>query len=308
MFRIAQVHLDLYGRPLTLRGRNGPAAMHWTYPLPLRFAGRPNLYTVHDLIPLLHPDLTGIEAGRFRRLLTAVLRRADHVVTVSDATRTELIRELGLDPDQVTNTWQAIDVSGATASGVPGLRPGCYWLHVGAVERRKNLRRVIAAWRASGTAHPLVLAGPDGWQAAETLADAAPFLLPGASPRIVRLPWLERSRLLGLVRDASGLLLPSLAEGFGLPVAEAMALGTPVLTSRDGALAEVAGGAAMLVDPADTGAIAEALRAMDADAGLRADLSLRGRGRAAFFSPAAYAGRLAGLYGRIGLSSSPPAP
>ena len=301
VFRVAQVHFDLYGRLRGVGGRGLPDVMHWTYPLPLVMPGRRNVYTVHDLIPLLHPTLTGIESGRFRRMLGVVLRAADQVVTVSEATRGELISHLGLDPARVTNTLQAVDVRGAVDAGVPGLVRREYWLHVGAVERRKNLRRLIAAWRASGTVHPLVLAGPDGWMAAETLADAAPFLHPGGAlgegARIVRLPWLERPRLLGLMRDARGVLMPSLAEGFGLPVAEAMALGTPVLTSGGGALAEVAGGAAVPVDPLDVGDMAAGLRALNGDAGLRGDLVRRGLVRAAVFSRAAYAARLGRLYG-----------
>lgn len=299
VFRIAQVHFDLYGRLRAVGGHDLPDVMHWTYPLPLALPGRPNLYTVHDLIPLLHPGLTGIGAQRFRRILARVLQRADHVVTVSEATRRELVSHLGLDPARITNTLQAIDVSGAVAAEVPFLLPRRYWLHVGAVERRKNLPRLIEAWRASGTPHPLVLAGPDGWMAAETLAAAAPFMRPAGAaldrPAIVRLPWLPRPQLLGLMREARALLMPSLAEGFGLPVAEAMALGTPVLTSSAGALAEVAGEAALRVDPQDGAAIAQGLRALDAD-DLRARLAASGLAQAAAYTPAAYADRLDRLY------------
>lgn len=289
VFRIAQVHFDLYGKPLALAGRQLPDLMHWTYPLPLRMRGRPNLYTVHDLIPLFHPALTGIDAPRFRRILQAVLRQADGIVTVSEATKQDLVRHLGMDPARIVNTGQAVDVSSAVDPMVPGLEPNRYWLHVGAVERRKNLPRLVEAWKASGTSHPLVIAGPDGWMAAE---------LDTTHAGLHRIPWLDRPRLLGLIRDARALLMPSLAEGFGLPVAEAMALGTPVLTSRTGALAEVAGSAAMLIDPEDTAEMTAGLRTLDNDEPLRTRLSAQGHDQARNFTPAAYATRLAALYAK----------
>lgn len=290
VFRIAQVHFDLWRRLRPVRAVAPPDVMHWTYPLPLRLLGRPNLYTVHDLIPLLHPNLTGIDGVRMRRMLRAILRHAAQIVTVSEATRQEIIAHLGVAPERVTNTGQAVDVANADPAPPDGLAPGSYWLHVGAIERRKNIRRLIAAWQASNTPHTLVLAGPDGWNAAEQLADAPP---------IKRIPWLPRPQLLGLIAGARGLLMPSLAEGFGLPVAEAMALGTPVLTSDRGALAEVAGPAAVLVDPNDTRAITQGLAALDRDPDLRARLTALGRTEARRFGREAYAKRMRTVYASV---------
>lgn len=290
VFRIAQVHFDLWRRVRPVRAVAPPDVMHWTYPLPLRLVGRPNLYTVHDLIPLLHPGLTGIDGVRMRRMLRAILPHAAHIVTVSEATRLEIIAHLNVPPARVTNTGQAVDVAGADAAPPEGLVPGSYWLHVGAIERRKNIRRLIAAWQASNTPHTLVLAGPDGWNAAEQLAGAPP---------IMRIPWLPRPQLLNLIRGARGLLMPSLAEGFGLPVAEAMALGTPVLTSDRGALAEVAGAAAVLVDPEDTRAITQGLAALDRDSDLRDRLTALGLVEARRFGREAYANRMQALYAGV---------
>ena len=302
VFRTAQVHFDIWGQSVRLDGAGLPDVMHWTYPLPLRMVGRPNLYTVHDLIPLSHPELTGIDAGRASRMLRHIAATATHLVTVSEATRQELIHHLSVPPEQVTNTWQAVDVSSADPAPPPGLVRGAYWLHVGVVERRKNLRRLIAAWRASGTPHPLVVAGPDGWNASEqltetaTLAVAPDGVIGAGRPVISRLPWVPRTQLLALIRDAKGLLMPSLAEGFGLPVAEAMALGTPVLTSRSGALAEVAGGAAVLVDPCDEASIAAGIRALDDDGDLCGRLAAAGLVQARRFTLHSYAERLQALY------------
>jgi glycosyltransferase involved in cell wall biosynthesis len=108
-----------------------------------------------------------------------------------------------------------------------------------------------------------------------------------------------------LVKGARGVLFPSLYEGFGLPVLEAMALGTPVITSNVASLPEVSAGAAFLVDPTDVDALTKAIQAFDHDDGLRQDLALKGRKRAAFFEPQAYQDRLANLYSRLGVGPVP---
>ena len=314
VFRTAQVHFDLHRRLLPIRGGQPPAAMHWTYPLPLRFVGVPNLYTVHDLIPLLKPELTPISGRRVGRILRCILDSGAHLVTVSETSRREIIATLGAPAERVTNTYQAVDFPADAMAGdeevarslhrVGRLRPGGYFLHAGTVEPRKNLARLIAAYRASGITTPLVLAGPDGWRAAEVLLPAKDLLREGIpvlknAPSVLRAPWLERRTLVSLIRGAKAVLQPSLAEGFGLPVAEAMALGTPTMTSRGGATEEVAGGAALLVDPLDGAEMAEALRALDREAGLRGSLVARGLRRAALFSMEAYAARLRALYGTV---------
>jgi glycosyltransferase involved in cell wall biosynthesis len=105
--------------------------------------------------------------------------------------------------------------------------------------------------------------------------------------------------LLNLIRGAKATLFPSIYEGFGLPILESMALNTPVLTSKGGATGEVAGDAAVLVAPYDIDSLAAGIRALDADADLRNELSLRGKDRARIFSPEAYEARLDTLYSRV---------
>ena len=313
-FRTANVHLDLFGRLLPLTGDDPPSVMHWTYPLPMRFRGARNIYTIHDLIPLRDPAHTNINLGRFRRILTCVTARADHIVTVSESSRRDIIELLGCPPEQVTNTYQALELPPAALAaddaavaadigGALGLPRGGYFLYAGAIEPRKNVAALIEAHRASGSALPLVLAGPDGWRAAEQLAPAGDRLVAapwhGAPPpagAVVRLPYGPYTVLLNIMRGARALVFPSLAEGFGLPVLEAMALGTPVITSNRHALAEIAGEAALLVDVSDRRALARAIETVDRDAALRADLAARGRRRAAEFSLDAYTERMGRLY------------
>lgn len=288
LFREAQVHLDLYGRPLVLEADGPPGLMHWTYPLPLMLAGWRNVYTLHDLIPFTHPDLTPISPRRHRRLLDAILPHADRLLAVSETGREEIVRLLGWPAERVGNCWQAAD----PRPGAQGLfRPGSYYFFCGTIEPRKNLARLADAHAQAGVLHPLVLAGPVG--------DAALAARLDAMGNVVRLPYQDRATLHALVRDARALLFPSLAEGFGLPIVEAMMLGTPVMTSDLGAMAEVAGGAALLADPLDMSALAEAIRRLDTDDALRADLSARAQSRAAFFTPAAYAERLAAFHAEV---------
>jgi glycosyltransferase involved in cell wall biosynthesis len=300
VFRTAQVHFDIHRRFMPLRDATPPGLMHWTYPVPLRFAGAPNIYTLHDVIPLQHPELSPVSPARLRRLLRGVGRAAAHVVTVSEASRTAILAATGWRADRVTCTLQSVSVlqdvphrdAVAAAVHAQGLQPGGYFLCCGAVEPRKNIARLIEAHRASGVPTPLVLAGPDGWRGAGELG--------GAGPLTRRVPWLPRPTLVALMAGAKAVLMPSLAEGFGLPVAEAMALGVPALASRGGALEEVAGGAALLADPLDVRALARAIAALDRDASLRAGLVAQGRRRAEAFTPAAHAQRLLTVYRRIG--------
>ena len=317
VFRRAQVHFDVYRRYLRLRTAAPPHLMHWTYPVPLHLVGVPNLYCVHDLIPLLAPELTPIHPARSRRMLERLMANAAQLVTVSEASRREIIRVLGWPPDRVTNTYQQVVLPAWTpaeaaaarsrATEAVGVGEADYFLHVGTVERRKNIGRLVQAYRQSGSRRALVLAGPDGWGAAAELAGAADLLVPPGvaarqacgRPRVIRTDWLARDALLGLIQGATAVLAPSLAEGFGLPVVEAMALGTPALTSHAGASAEVAGTAALLVDPYNVRQLAEGIAALDKDAGLRARLAADGLVRVAAFSPAAYAARLSTLYGEV---------
>jgi glycosyltransferase involved in cell wall biosynthesis len=318
VFRRAQVHFDAYGRYLRLRTPFPPALMHWSYPLPLRLAGVPNLYSVLDLIPLLQPDLTPIRQRRSQRMLQRLRHEAAHLVTISETSRQEIIDTLGWPAERVTNTYLPVDIAAVPPDAhdivaALGLARGDYFLHVGTIERRKNIARLVEAYRQSGSRRPLVLAGPDGWLATEELAAASDLLVPAGAAsrasaghhRIIRIDWLAREAILALIQCATALLAPSLAEGFGLPTVEAMALGTPALTADAGAPAEIASDAALRADVHDVRALAAAITALDTDPALRARLASAGRRRAQIFSPGAYADRLRTLYGAV-LAASPP--
>ncbi len=294
IFRVAQVHFDLYGRLLPLRVPGPPGIMHWSYPVPLRLVGWKNVYTVHDAIPFDHPGLTPINARRHARLLRAIMRHAAALVTVSADAKARIVAATGCAEGFVTNCSQPVILPSTAPPPPDGHASGGYFLFCGSIEPRKNLVRLAEAHRASGTALPLLIVGPDGWRAGEVLAAI------GSSGGVRRLPYQGRDALIGLIAHARALLFPTLAEGFGLPVAEAMALGTPVMTSAGGALAETAGGAAITVDPADVAAMAGAIASLAGDDALVRELARRGRVRAAAFSLDRFAARLVAFYDSLG--------
>ncbi|WP_168356032.1 glycosyltransferase family 4 protein [Sphingomonas gei] len=291
IFREAHVFFNLHGRLLPVEFGRPPQVMHWTYPLPLYVRGARNLYTVHDLIPLTDPELTRVGPARHAAVLREITQHAHGLVTVSETVRREVIDRLGMPEDRVTNTLQAIDAPLQTDPILPsGLRSGRYFFFCGRVEPRKNLERLARAHAASETALPLVIVGPH--VPGEEQLEAQLHTFSG----VIRLPWVPRRELLGMMRRARALLFPSLAEGFGLPIAEAMALGCPVVASSTGASAEIAGDAALLVDPRQTSQIEAAIRRLDKDQALCARLRAAGFVRGLRFTREHYARRLRALY------------
>ncbi|NBW10380.1 MAG: glycosyltransferase family 1 protein [Caulobacteraceae bacterium] len=320
LFRIANRAFSDYRilTPLDLRpsefGR--PDLMHWTYPAPVHARGVPNIYTVHDLIPLRLPHTTLDDKKRFLDLCHAVARRADHIVTVSETTRRDMISLLGVEEDRITSTWQpthlppgALDRSeaevAASVEDVFGLGWKEYFVFFGAIEPKKNVGRLVEAYLRSGVKTPLVVVGGRGWLEEHETGLLDEVLANGGSPaasRLRRYEFLPRPLLIDLLRGARATLFPSLYEGFGLPVLESMMLGTPVLASNAGSLPEIAGSATLQVDPYDVDAMAGAIRTLNADDDLRADLTARGQERAGHFTPEVFEGRMADLYRRLGVT------
>ncbi|MBO9579623.1 MAG: glycosyltransferase family 4 protein [Sphingobium sp.] len=291
VFREAQVFFNIHGRPLPVTFDRTPEVMHWTYPIPLYVVGAKNLYTIHDLIPITHPDLTPIPGRRHGGILRAIARQAHGFVTVSETMRASVIDHLGVDPRKVTNTYQAIETPLQFDPALPDdLRSGRYFFFCGRVERRKNLGRLARAHAQSGSGLPLVIVGPEVDGEEDVEADLREFV------GVRRMAWVPRNELIGLMRRARALLFPSLAEGFGLPIAEAMTLGCPVLASHGGATAEVAGDAALLADPHDVAAMAREIQRLESDDALCARLRAAGFNRGKNFTPEIYARRLRALY------------
>ena len=312
VFHTANWDYGAHGRFTELRLGQAAApaptdVMHWTCVLPIREVRAANLYTIHDVVPLRLPHATLDDKARYFGMCAEICGKADHVVTVSEQSKADIIRLFGIDEARITNTYQAVDVATALAAAndqetaaeiesALGLPWRGYFLYFGAVEPKKNIGRLVEAYLTSGVKAPLIIVGGRAW-----LEDGETALIDSslAEGRIRRFEYLPRQLLLSLVRGARATLFPSIYEGFGLPVAESMALGTPVLTSNFGALAEVAGDAALLVDPLDVRGIKRGIQALDADEAMRGAFAARGLGQAEKYSAQAYQGRLAELYKRF---------
>ena len=291
---IARLGLFLGMNPLSIEGLAGRVDVFHglNYLLPSRRGQAARVVTVHDLSVLHHPGWHPTSrAWLYRLSLRRTLQGAHHVVTDTEAIRREVIERIGLSPERVTAVHLAPAREFRQRSPEElrpvleqhGLRRGEYLLFTGALEPRKNVGRLLDALdrlRArDGDAPPLVITGPPGWRNQEVRARAE------SSPRILRvLGYLPRADVAILMAGALALVLPSLYEGFGLPVLEAMACGTPVVASRIGALAEIAGDAALLVNPVEAEDIAEGVRRVVGDSRLREDLAARGLARSAKFS------------------------
>jgi glycosyltransferase involved in cell wall biosynthesis len=290
---------------------------HWTYPIPLRAANALNIYTIHDLVPLLRPELTLDNPRRHRRLCEAVVARADHILTVSEDTRSQVISVLGAAPERVTNVYQSHGIHEAEIAAAElampavckelGLKARDYFLFLGAIEPKKNVPRLLKGYLASGSKTPLILVGAPGWDVSRQLAPLERFG-PEQRAQVRLLGYQARATVLALIRGAKATLFPSLVEGFGLPAVESMALGTPVLASRVGGLVEVTGKAAVIIDPLDVSSISAGIRALDSSESLRQSLTAAGYSQAELFSSAAYIQRLETLFAGLRANKGGPAP
>jgi glycosyltransferase involved in cell wall biosynthesis len=294
-----------------IRWRIMPARRLWTVGrLSLEMASRPpevlfvpahslppispkaTVATVHDLGYIHFPDEHPPAARWLRRQANRwSARRATQVIAVSGVTRDDLVRYEGIPPSKISvvHHGRGPAFRPAEMSAVSAVRQHYgladpYLLFVGTLQPRKNLERLLPAFDRVATEEPsltLALVGAIGWQS-ERLTQA-----------LATIRHRDRVKLLGLVDDADlpalmsgalALAFPSLYEGFGLPAVEAMACGTPVLTSNTSSMPEVVGDAGLLVDPLDVAAIADGLARLARDGTLRTELRQRGLARAATFT------------------------
>lgn len=259
----------------------------------------PLVTTIHDVSPITHPEWFSAGYAAFYRALTPLaVRASDALVTVSEFARDEIVDaypRAGGKTVAVHNGVTPPADAGAEAA-VPGLDAGGFLLFVGSANRRKNLRTLLRAYRRyrarTGDPLSLALAGPDRRVFAALDADADRIA------GVRALGFVSDERLGWLYRNAAAFVFPSLYEGFGLPIVEAMSVGTPVVTSDRGAMAEVAGDAAELVDPLDADAVAAGIERVASDGPYRERLRDRGRRRAAGFTWERAAERTAAVFER----------
>jgi glycosyltransferase involved in cell wall biosynthesis len=251
-------------------------------------ASVPQVTTIHDVIYKHYPEAhAGLLSYGMRMLVPLAARRSRRVIAVSEATKADIVRFLGVAPECVDVTYEgpgmAVLESPTPAAELRerlGLGPAPIVLTVSAKRPHKNLERLFDAFARVKEPATLVVPGyatPFESELRDRAAATAP-------DRIRFAGWLSDADLDGLYRAATALVFPSLAEGFGLPVLEAMVRGTPVACSNTTSLPEIAGEAALLFDPLDVEAITDAIRRLLGDANLRRRLSDAGREQAVKFT------------------------
>jgi len=307
LFEVAQLHFRRFGRFLKVKLPSRPEVVHWTYPTPIQAVGAANIYTLHDLIPLRLPYTTTDVKREYLAMIDVIARKADRIVTVSECSKTDIEQLFPQAKGRVENLYQSVLIPKALlskderrlrdeVSGTFRLEPGRYLLFFGAIEPKKNVGRLIEAFLAANLDIPLVLVGSRAWKSEQELR-----LLEGRrGRRVILLDYATFPQLISLIRAARAVAFPSIYEGFGLPVLEAMMCGTPVLTSRTSSLIEVASPeSALLVDPYDVNEIREGLYRLATDDALCAQLSEAGRRRSEHFAWPDYVRRLNDLYARV---------
>jgi glycosyltransferase involved in cell wall biosynthesis len=247
--------------------------------------------TVYDMTCWLVPEMHEADTVAWaKRFADRVLQRADGIIAISESTRRDVIEILGLPPERVTVIYPGIPEAFFTVdpSAVDGVRTHYelqreYILFVGVLEPRKNLLRLVEAYKSLAPSlrqeFELVLVGPVGWLDPQELAK---ILTPGAGIR--HLGYVPEADMAPLTAGATVMAYPSLYEGFGFPVAQAMAAGVPVVTSNISSLPELAGGVGELVDPLSVNEIRDALARVLTSPNLRCSMALKGRERALDFS------------------------
>jgi glycosyltransferase involved in cell wall biosynthesis len=282
--------------------------LHVTYTLPPALACR-TVVSVHDISYTIFPEAF---SPRDRLLLSLAvplsMRRADAVITISEAARRDILKRYRLNPAKVTTTHLGVEShfqpvrDRATLVEIRARYrlPEQFLLAVGNLQPRKNLQRLIEAFatlrRDGRITAKLVLVGKTLWRVSEIFASIQGY---GLADEVITTGYVPDEDLAAIYSAATVFVYPSLYEGFGLPPLEAMACGTPVLTSNTSSLPEVVGEAAITVDPLATGALALAIERLLGDAALRQDLIGRGLIHAQGFTWEATAAQTREVYGKV---------
>jgi glycosyltransferase involved in cell wall biosynthesis len=257
--------------------------------------GAKRVVTIHDAFAYVCPGLHNrLDNWRYWWMVPAAARRADAVLTVSRHARSDLQRFLGLDASRIAVVYGGVAPRFRPVPDGPARRAtlerygirGRYVLYVGGINGRKNVAGLLEAFAqltqaADGASPQLVICGKRQWATAEIEAALSRLRL---GERVVFTGYVDEHDLPALYSAAELFVFPTLYEGFGLPPLEAMACGTPVVTSAVTSVPEVVGDAALLVEPTDTAAVASAMRSVLDDAALAAQLQSKGLVRARQFT------------------------
>jgi len=281
---------------------------HGLFPaVPMAWA--PSVMTIYDLTGLLLPACATMRDRLITRLLLrAYAHKASHILTISEHSKQDIVRLLGIPPEKATVAFPGVDPCFRPISDTDALAPTLqhykilrpFVLFVGTLEPRKNIATLLKAYESARSTnasnHQLVIVGRKGWLHNGILETIE---LLGLRDRVILTGPVPDPDLVHLYNAAELFVYPSLYEGFGLPPLEAMACGTPTITSNAGALPEVVGDAALTVDPRDPEGLATAIVEVLQDAGMRQEMSERGLARASMFSWADTAAQTMSVYRKV---------
>lgn len=273
--------------------------------MPLTYPGK-TVVTLHDLAIYKHPEWFPSQQVSTRILVPQSLRKANHVIAVSEATKRDAQKQFGIPADRISVVYEAADTKllklkdrHLDIRSVHGL-PEKYVLFVGTLEPRKNISGLLRAWqrlRATNSIKAaLVIAGSIGYRGIDIEIEIEKL---GIKNDVHYLGYIPHNHKVQLLESATAFVFPSLYEGFGLPVLEAMQLGTPVITSDNSSLPEVTGKAAILVEPEDIQALSTQLRRVLTQSVLRRKLSQAGQVQAKKFSWAKAAQQTRTIYHQV---------
>ncbi len=249
------------------------------------------ILTIHDLSPIVTPHYYNLKARLWHKFINIekLVKRADKIITVSNFTKTSLVEVLKVDPSKIVVAPLGVDSHSYRANlEIPRLRevrnnyglPGDFFLFTGTLEPRKNLLGLIEAFEQVDSESHLVISGKLGWKYGSILRKI------NSSPKkrlIKLLGYIPESDKPYIMKLAKVFVWPSFYEGFGLPPLEAMSVGTPVITSQLTSLPEVVEDAALLINPYNTGDLAEAMKEMESNESLRKEFVQKGLVRAQNF-------------------------
>jgi glycosyltransferase involved in cell wall biosynthesis len=282
--------------PLACR-REGIDLAHDPYFASPLFPTVPTVVTVHDLIPLILPAYRGSLLVRlYTRLVAAAARKAEAVITVSQASARDIGRYLHIPLERIHVTYEAAGEAFRPVEDEAQLAairqkydlPKRYLLYLGGFDQRKNLSALLRAFALLVNRRPqarLVIAGKLPGRDSLLFPDPRRLVKElRAEERVIFTGWVPEEDKPALLSGAVAFVFPSLYEGFGLPAAEALACGTPVITSNRSSLPEVVGKGGILVEPTDVEALAEAMEVLLVDEALRAGLRQGALGQATRFS------------------------
>jgi glycosyltransferase involved in cell wall biosynthesis len=293
---------ELFALPLRARGK-----LLWSPSASGPLACRNQVVTLHDVAFVDRPEFFSASFARFyRALIPRLVRRAAKVVTVSEFSRQRIAEAFSLDPAEIAIIGNGVsegfrrydeDAIARTRAAL-GLNARYVMLQATS-DRRKNLHRTLEAWKAAQQriAPDIVLAVTGNLARAHVFGDIGAI---EADPRTKLLGFVDEAHIGPLMAGAEAFLFPSIYEGFGIPILEAMACGTPVVTADATATVEIAGGAALLVDPLDVNAIADGIVRLLGDEALRARLRALGYERAKQFTWDDAAAQYRALFTQLG--------